>query len=83
MITIVLIVRVLSWGRYTIWQDSISDLPWFGQFQAGYGYGGYPAAGMPVYAGGGGQPYVVQQNPGQSLIIQPNPNGGPPTVTSV
>lgn len=35
---------------------------------------------MAGVAPGGG--YVVQQNPGHSIVIQPNPNGQP-TITQV
>ena len=44
----------------------------------------YPA-GQPMYAPG--QPvqpgYVVQQNPGHSVVIQPGVNGQAPTITQV
>ncbi|TCD66993.1 hypothetical protein EIP91_000673 [Steccherinum ochraceum] len=41
--------------------------------------GGYPGS-MPMQTGGG---YVVQQNPGHSVVIQPGSNGQAPTITQV
>lgn len=57
------------------WNESISDLPWFGQWTAPYG----PYGGQIPY---GQQPYVVQQMPGRSMIIQPNSMGAP-TITQI
>ncbi len=61
-----------------------------------YGGAGAGGAGMPYGPGmqaypqqqymaqpGGQAPYVLQQIPGHSLLIQPSPNGGAPTFTQV
>ena len=70
-------------GRYGAWQESMSELPWFGQYGVPYGgYGPY-GGGAPMYPAANGQvPYVIQQAPGHSVVIQPNP-GGVPTVTQL
>ena len=83
VILITLLVRATSLGRYRVWEESISDLPWFGQWNVpGARYG----APQPVYSGpvyGNGQiPTVIQQMPGHSVIIQPN-GGGAPSVQQV
>jgi len=81
---IVLVSQATAMGRYEAWNESMSELPWFGEMRSPYGYGGgggFYGGGMPMY-GGGGQPFVVQQAPGHSVVIQPNP-GGPPTVHQV
>lgn len=83
LIILILASRAAAMGR-PIWNESMSELPWFGQYGSPYGYGG---GQMPMYYGGGGgpgggQPYVIQQAPGHSVVIQPNP-GGMPTVTQV
>jgi len=91
ILLIALVTRVTARGRHRAWEESISDLPWFGQWNVPYGnYGSpqpmYPGGGpQPQYPGGygGQQPYVVQQTPGHSLVIQPSANGGPPMVTQV
>ncbi|THH33620.1 hypothetical protein EUX98_g604 [Antrodiella citrinella] len=84
-------------GRRYAWSEPIVELPWFGQYpgwpedEAGP-YGSryaYPAgAPMPGYASsqpmqvaGGG--YVIQQNPGHSVVIQPGSNGQAPTITQI
>jgi len=84
--------QVLGWPD--IWQDDVSDLPWFGE------YPGYP--GIPFYsqytapqaqaldAGPGaseaattqllGNGRVFQQQLGHSIIIWPSVNGEPPRI---
>ncbi|KAI0650725.1 hypothetical protein C8Q79DRAFT_1006963 [Trametes meyenii] len=54
-------------------------------YPGAYGYPGMmPMQPMPGYVGSQIQPgYVVQQNPGHSVVIQPGVNGQPPTVTQV
>jgi hypothetical protein len=42
--------------------------------------GGGPVSTMPVMQDGG---YVVQQQPGYSMIITPGPNGQPPRIQQV
>ncbi|KAI9000976.1 hypothetical protein BD414DRAFT_511587 [Trametes punicea] len=91
-ILIALTSRAKALGRPYAWAEPIVELPWFGQWP-GYPEGGqfaYPAPygypGMPMggYAGTQIAPgYVVQQNPGHSVVIQPGINGQPPTVTQV
>jgi len=90
LLLLVVVNRAHSMGRYGAWQESMSELPWFGQYGAPYGpYGGGGGnyGGQQMYGGGmgypGGQaPYVIQQAPGHSVVIQPNP-GGVPTVTQM
>ena len=72
------------------WFGQWPGYPEPGAFNGGYPGYAYPA-GMPpmmgapygpgagAYGAGG---YVVQQNPGHSIVIQPNPNGQP-TITQV
>ena len=82
-------------GRPYAWAEPIVELPWFGQYP-GFPEGQYPQngmyqmpyaypAGQPMgYPAPGGQPgYVIQQNPGHSVVIQPGVNGQPPTITQV
>ncbi|TDL29503.1 hypothetical protein BD410DRAFT_25686 [Rickenella mellea] len=81
ILLICLLTKLTARGHYRAWEESVNDLPWFGQDQL-YG-GGYP---QQMYAGaqfGGAQPYVIQQAPGHSMVIQPNANGGPPMVTQL
>lgn len=94
VILLILILRVLAHGRQDIWRESISNLPWFGQYGGGgmafqpygYAYGQqpyYPA--MPYGAYGGaynGYPNTVYQQPGHTTIIQQQPSGMP-MVTQV
>jgi len=78
-----LIVRVLSFGRERVWEESISNVPWFNQWnyqQAGYQT--YPYAymsGQPIQTGP--NQYVVQQAPGHSVVI--GSQDGRPTVQQV
>jgi len=116
---------VLAHGRHTIWRESISDLPFFGQMG---GYQGQPV--LPVqYSYAPQQPYylqqqqqvsgqsidsplpllrliplqfampqqayfggqngygqnggVVMQQPGYSVMVQPQMPGQPPLITQV
>ncbi|EKM59067.1 uncharacterized protein PHACADRAFT_249255 [Phanerochaete carnosa HHB-10118-sp] len=95
-ILITLTSRAKAFGRYGAWYEPIFELPWFGQYPGNesggppgrYNYA-YPA-GSPAYPGhayptnpqmsNGG--YVVSQQPGHSVVIQPQ-HGGPPVVTQV
>jgi len=76
-----LIVRVLSFGRRHAWEESISDIPWFNQWN--YHQGGYYpyaySAGQPIQTGP--NQYVVQQAPGHSVMI--NSQDGRPIVHQV
>jgi len=71
-ILLILILRVLSFGRRRVWEESISDIPWFNQWNYQYAEGhpaysyGY-AAGQPIQTGP--NQYVVQQPPGHSVVI--------------
>ncbi|KZT19020.1 hypothetical protein NEOLEDRAFT_78004 [Neolentinus lepideus HHB14362 ss-1] len=83
-------------GRPYAWQEPIIELPWFGEYpgypgpyqysdgympNGGYGQPMYVYPGMNMMGGGGGQmPYVVRQEPGQQIVIQPGMNGGMPIV---
>ncbi|KAI0751973.1 hypothetical protein BC629DRAFT_1556314 [Irpex lacteus] len=57
-----------------------------GAYPGSMGYGGQPmmmqggAAGQPYMSNGG---YVVPQQPGHSVVIQPNGRGQAPTITQV
>lgn len=96
LITLLLLVRLVndlqSMGRFGAWHEDTAILPGFGGLGAygggygggGMGGGGYPYSGVPQMYGGanGQQPYVIQQAPGHSVVIQPNP-GGMPTVQQV
>lgn len=68
----------------------LQELPWFGEMPGYYNTSSrVPNANMyypPPSAGGYGYPYqggypMPQQ--GNSIVIQPNPNGGPPTITQM
>lgn len=77
--------RARTMGRYGAWQDSVSELPWFGEYGGPYGqypqqYGG--GGGYPMMGQNGQMPYVIQQAPGHSVVIQPQP-GGMPMVTQL
>jgi len=82
--------QVLGWPD--IWQDDVTDLPWFGE------YPGYPGIPIPPYAGlrpdfenqapataGGASQIlvnggVIPHQPGYSIIIWPGVNGEPPRI---
>jgi len=118
ILLIALTTRAHALGRPFIWQEPISEIPWFGEYPGqeydeegrpvfnpryyqpamyqagspgagpgqGYPYPGMSSMGMPVsqqpmvLPNNGG--YVVQQQPGHSIVIQPNANGQP-TVTQI
>ena len=77
-----LVNQLQAMGRYTAWHEDVAALPGFGQVNGmpGYGYGA-GQAGM-MYGANGQMPYVIQQAPGHSVVIQPNP-GGMPQVAQV
>ncbi|KAJ3542396.1 hypothetical protein NM688_g5976 [Phlebia brevispora] len=84
-IIITLTTRAQAMGRVYAWSEPIFELPWFGQYPGmpdGY-YGGgrnyaYPA-GVPymqgAYPGMANGGYVVAQQPGHAVVIQPGANG--------
>ncbi|KAI0921853.1 hypothetical protein AcW1_004284 [Taiwanofungus camphoratus] len=90
-ILIALTSRARVLGHPFAWAEPIFELPWFGELpgwpgpygnaavggQMPYPMGVYPNGGMG-YANGG---YVVQQNPGHSVVIQQGAGG--PTITQV
>ena len=79
----ILVNRAASLGRFAPWQGSMSELPWFGQYTMPYGpYGNGAMYGQPMMGANGQMPFVIQQAPGHSVVIQPNP-GGVPTVQQV
>lgn len=63
-------------GGYAYPAGSYPGTPYRGGGQMPMGYGGQPAT---VMSGG----YVVQQNPGHSVVIQPGANGQAPVITQV
>lgn len=78
VILLSLIIRVLSFGRRKVWEESISDVPWFNQWNYHQGgYQMYPYQHIP----GQPAPYVVQQIPGHSIIV--GQQDGRPTVQQV
>ena len=90
-ILITLTTRSQAFGRPFAWSEPVIELPWFNQVpgwpeDAGphpghYAYpAGYAGGGVQQMMGGG---YVVQQNPGHSVVIRPGVNGQAPTVTQV
>jgi hypothetical protein len=88
-ILVTLTYRAQALGRPDIWREPIREVGWFGELPGwpGYGYyaGGYGPQMYGTYQPGltaQGQYYVPQQ-PGTSLVIQPNANGMPPTVSHV
>ena len=72
-----------------------ANMPMTPYMGGGYAYpaGAYPGAMMPqpmmMQGGAAAQPYmtnggyVVPQQPGHSVVIQPNGRGQPPTITQV
>lgn len=84
--------RSMAMGRPDIWRDDIREMPWFMQapgfpgsgytYSSQYGSRAYPTTGpysqypTSVYPGG-----VVQQQPGQRIIVQPGSGGMPTTVS--
>ncbi|KAI5124976.1 hypothetical protein M0805_007402 [Coniferiporia weirii] len=92
IVLVILINRLASYGQFGGWNASMSEVPWFGQpvYGGGMPYGGAPYGpygggyGNPqaTFAGNGQMPYVIQQAPGHSVVIQPNP-GGMPTVSQI
>lgn len=84
IILVILVNRAHAMGRYGAWQDSMSELPWFGQYGGPYGNYQGGGGGAPYMYGQNGQmPYVIQQAPGHSVVIQPQPGGGMPMVTQM
>lgn len=96
IILLTLANRSRALGRPYAWAEPIVELPWFGQMPGWPEHGAYPQqyaypAGQPMagaYPGGipyappmVGGGYVVQQNPGHSVVIQPGSNGHAPTIT--
>ena len=83
LIALLLTLRLgstLSMMNPRAWYDDTAILPGFGT-TGGYGYGGY-GYGQPMMYANGQMPYVIQQAPGHSVVIHPNP-GGVPTVQQV
>jgi len=77
-----------QFGRYNIWSEPIRELPWFGEMP---GYYNTNTHGPNMYypppsTGGYGYPYqggMPMPQPGNSIVIQPNSNGGMPTITQI
>ncbi|PPQ72909.1 hypothetical protein CVT26_014572 [Gymnopilus dilepis] len=95
VIALVVLIQLVSlaqqFGRYLIWTEPIRELPWFGEMPGYYNTSSRVPNSANMYypppsAGGYGYPYqggMPMPQPGNSIIIQPNPNGGPPTITQV
>jgi len=77
-VLISLVSRAQSLGRHHIWGQSISELPWFGQWPESSHHNGQSYS-YPQYAQGG---YVVHQQPGHSVLIQQG-QGGTPNIQQV
>lgn len=91
LIALLLIIKLVSslnrMGNRNAWHEDTAILPGFGQAGYGGGYPGYYPGGYggqqpAMFAGNGQMPYVIQQAPGHSVVIQPNP-GGVPSVAQV
>jgi hypothetical protein len=82
LLLIMLVNQLQAMGRYGAWHEDVAALPGFGQSNGFGGGGGYVYGGQPMFAGNGQTPYMIQQAPGHSVVIQPNP-GGVPTVSQV
>lgn len=83
-ILIQLVGQAIKMGRHHIWKEPIRELPWFGEMP-GY-YNTHPQAmpfPSPHGAQGGGYPISPYPPGGGALMIQPNLNGAPPTITQV
>jgi len=68
IILLALIIRLYARGERDIWNASVSDLAWFGQYrggEGGLGYPVYPQPPGPQYQGN-----VVYQQPGHDVIIE-------------
>jgi len=99
VIILILASNSRMYGRPYAWREPMLELGWFGELPgySGGNYSSFPAInqmqpgmmmqpgmGMPMagtYGPGGG--YVIQQNPGHSVVIQPGPHGEAPRVTQV
>ncbi|EJD01160.1 uncharacterized protein FOMMEDRAFT_21604 [Fomitiporia mediterranea MF3/22] len=85
LLTFKLASSLTTMGNPGAWFEDTAILPGFGA-SGGYGYGGYGGYGyggaQAMFSGNGQMPYVIQQAPGHSVVIQPNP-GGVPTVSQV
>ncbi|TFK55718.1 hypothetical protein OE88DRAFT_1652154 [Heliocybe sulcata] len=90
IILLMLTSRAQALGRQFAWQENIIDLPWFGQMP------GYPGSGTYTNGHQNGASYaypmqqmlpsnafVIQQQPGHSVVIQPQASGGPPMVNQI
>lgn len=71
ILVISLTTRAVALGYRLAWIDHINNLPWFSEYNTGYA--------QPMYY----PPGAIQQQPGQSLVIQPGHHGQPTTVTTV
>ena len=75
---VALTTRVQSLGRHHVWAQSISELPWFGEWHESYD--GQQPYGYPQYPQGG---YVVHQQPGHSVLIQQGQGSQIPNIQQV
>jgi len=60
-----LIINLHARGQYNFWRYSMSDMPWFGQYEEGRGYPMQYGPPQPQYSGN-----VVYQQPGHNVIIE-------------
>ncbi|KAF8529022.1 hypothetical protein BU17DRAFT_37174 [Hysterangium stoloniferum] len=89
VLLISLVTRAQSIGRHNVWAQSISDLPWWGEMGGLHGendvYGAhsqYPRI-QQLQSGVGGQPYIIQQQPGHNVHIRTGEPGEPPEIRQV
>ncbi|KAF9075795.1 hypothetical protein BDP27DRAFT_1380457 [Rhodocollybia butyracea] len=85
IILLQLVTQAQRFGRWAIWREPIRELGWYGEMPGYYNTTTQPMVQYPQY--GYGAPYGYSsggvQQPGQSIVIQPSMNGGPPTVTQI
>jgi len=89
ILLLILVIRVVSWGRHEAWGESWSGVPWFGQnMEGGYGGGGYGQGYQMQYPNyqytgpiqTGPNQYTVNQVPGHSIVIGGGGQGGVPNI---
>ncbi|KIY71415.1 hypothetical protein CYLTODRAFT_418808 [Cylindrobasidium torrendii FP15055 ss-10] len=91
LILLRLVTQAQGFGRVDIWRDPIQELGWFHEYPGWFTSPGQQTMQYHPMNGMGGMNGIYppqQQQPGgghagQTLLIQPHPNGGAPTVTTL